>query len=168
MYIPRLTEPTFSDKNWLHTSVGGYNECIIIADGSCIPNCVGYSWGRWRELLGKQPTLSRGNAEDWFNYNDGYGRSQTPNLGSVICWEDINGSGHVAIIEEIKENGNIICSNSAYGGSRFYLNELSPPNYYMGSGYNFQGFILFEGVPQPPQPTPTFKKMKFLYYMKKF
>lgn len=86
--------------------------------------------------------LSRGNAEIWYsNTIDGYERGQTPKLGAVICWYSTQSGGHVAIVEKINQDGSILCSNSAYGGSRFYTNTLTPPNYYMGSAYTFQGFI---------------------------
>lgn len=54
---------------------------------------------------------------------------------------DGDGSGHVAIVEKINTDGTIVTSNSAWGGTRFYLKTLSPPNYNMGAAYTFQGFI---------------------------
>lgn len=111
--------------------------------------------------------LSRMNAELWYPYvADGYQRGQTPKLGAVICWHSTRSGGHVAIVEEIKANGDIVTSNSAYSGSYFYMKTLSPSNnYYMGSAYTFQGFIYnptnFD-PPTPPTPTPsTEKKSKF-------
>ena len=38
-YVPRLTDPSYSDKHWIHTSAGGYNPCIRINGGSVLPNC---------------------------------------------------------------------------------------------------------------------------------
>ena len=146
-YNPRLTAPSTTDKNWIKTTKGGYNRCMLIKGNSCLPNCVGYAWGRWRELLGSQPRLSAGDAENWFNFTkDGYKRGKTPKLGAVICWRKgeasnpKDGAGHVAIVEEIKSDGTIVTSNSAYGGSRFYTKTLKKP-YSMGGTYHFQGFI---------------------------
>ena len=143
----QTTAPSSTDKNFIHYSEGGYNYCIEIKNGSCLPNCVGFAWGRWRHLLGKHHNLSRGNAEVWFgNTKDGYKRGQTPKLGAVMCWKKgststgSDGYGHVAIVEEIKADGTVVCSNSAYGGSRFYLKTMKPP-YNLGTGYTFQGFI---------------------------
>lgn len=144
-YKSRLMAPSSTDKNWLHTSAGGYNSCIKIKNGSVLPNCVGYAWGRWRELLGANPKLSRSNAENWWGKADGYERGQTPKLGAVICWAKgkvgvgSDGAGHVAIVEQIKADGSIITSNSGYGGSRFYKKTLKPP--YALKGYTLQGFI---------------------------
>lgn len=145
----RLTEPSTSDKNWIKTTHGGYNYCIEIKNGSCLPNCVGYAWGRWRELLGAYHNLSRGNAENWYgNTGDGYKRGSTPKLGAVICWRkgkagnSSDGAGHVAIVEKINSDGSITTSESAYGGARFKTKTYKPSNnYYLGSSYTFQGFI---------------------------
>lgn len=165
-YKARLSAPSASDKNYLHTSVGGYNSCIQIKNGSCLPNCVGYSWGRWRELLGYAPKLSRGNAENWWGYKDGYERGQTPKLGAVICWRkgkagnQNDGAGHVAIVERINADGSITCSESNYGGSRFNVRTLKAP-YSLGSSYTFQGFIYlpitFETEKPKEVPTTSLK-----------
>lgn len=145
-YTARLVAPTASNKNYLHTSKGGYNYCIHIKNGSVLPNCVGYAWGRWRELLGEYHNLSRGNAENWYGNNDGYERGQEPKLGAVICWRKgkaynaADGAGHVAIVEKIHSNGDITISQSAYGGARFTTKVLKKP-YNYGAAYTLQGFI---------------------------
>lgn len=144
-YSPRLTAPDKTDKHWMHKSAGGVNECIHIKNGSVLPNCVGYAWGRWYELLGRKPKLSKGNAENWFGKDDGYQRGQEPKVGAVICWSKgkvgvgSDGAGHVAIVEEVKSDGSIVTSNSAYGSTRFYKKTLKPP--YNFGKYVFQGFI---------------------------
>lgn len=140
-YKKRLLGPTNNNKYYKHISASGLNSCIPIRNGSVLPNCVGYAWGRWYEMLGKKPKLSRGNATNWYSYKDGYKRGKTPKLGAVICWSG-NRYGHVAIVEEIYPNGDIRTSTSNYGGSRFYLSRFTKAsNYYLGRGYTFQGFI---------------------------
>lgn len=146
IYEPRLSAPSSTDKNWIHYTAGGYNYCIKIYGDSCLPNCVGYAWGRWRQLLGKFHNLSRMNAEDWWGHtSDGYKRGSTPKLGAVICWrrgrtgDDSDGAGHVAIVERINPDGSITCSNSAYYSTYFYLSNHYPP--YSFGLYQFQGFI---------------------------
>lgn len=145
-FTPRTSSPGADNKFWKHTSSGGVNECIRISGGSCLPNCVGYAWGRFYEIMGSRPKLSKGNAEMWFGHtSDGYARGKTPKLGAVICWSkgkvgnDADGAGHVAIVEEIYSDGSILTSNSAYGSTRFYMKKI-PANYAL-SGYTFQGFI---------------------------
>ena len=145
-YTARLTAPSTTDKNYIHTSAGGYNYCILVSGNSVLPNCVGYAWGRWRELLGKYHELSRNNAESWYGKNDGYKRGKTPKLGAVVCWRkgvagvEEDGAGHVAIVEKIYSDGTILTSNSAWNGNRFYTKEIKPP-YSLGGSYVFQGFI---------------------------
>lgn len=150
----RTSAPSTTDKYWIHTSNGGLNECIKINNsGSCLPNCVGYAWGRFYEITGERPKLSRANAENWYGYtSDGYKRSQNPDVGAVICWRkgqagnSSDGAGHVAIVEEVKSNGDVVTSNSAYGGTRFYMKTVTKSSgYSIGSAYTFQGFILPPG-----------------------
>lgn len=148
-FTPRLTAPPTTDKHFLHTSKGGLNECIHISGGSCLPNCVGYAWGRFYEIIGAKPALSKCNAEMWYgNTADGYKRSSTPALGAVACWSKgvvgngADGAGHVAIVERIEVNGDIVTSNSAYGGTRFYTQTYRKSAGYNFGAYKFQGFIL--------------------------
>lgn len=143
----RLSAPGTTNKYWIHTSKGGVNSCILIAGKSVLPNCVGYAWGRFYEILGKAPKLSRGNAEDWYGHTaDGYKRGSTPKLGAVICWRkgktgvNSDGAGHVAIVEHINPDGSIIISESGYNSFRFRTRTLKKP-YSIGSAYTFQGFI---------------------------
>lgn len=147
-YIPRLSAPGKEDNHWLHYKSGGVNKCVEIKNGSVLPNCVGYAWGRWYELLGKTPKLSRSNAESWWNNDDGYERGQVPKLGAVCCWSKgvvgvgEDGAGHVAIVEQVNSDGSIVTSNSAWnkrGGTWWYKKTLKPP--YIMKGYDFQGFI---------------------------
>ena len=147
-FTPRLTAPATNQNHWVHYTKGGPNYCIAINGKEVIPNCVGYAWGRWHELLGEFHQLSRGNAEDWFGRNDGYKRGTTPKLGAVICWRQgrtgvgSDGHGHVAIVEKINQNGSIVTSNSDYKGSRFYTRTMYPP-------FNFGNFV-FQGFIYPP------------------
>lgn len=169
----RLVAPTATDKHWIHTSKGGLNECIIISGSSCIPNCVGYAWGRFYEIIGKRPNLSRGNAEMWYGTNDGYKRSKNPVPGAVICWakgkvgNSSDGAGHVAIVEEVKANGDIVTSNSGYRSTRFWLQTFKKANGYAMKGYTFQGFILPPNIAESNPPstsnvTPDIKTTSYL------
>jgi hypothetical protein len=151
IFEPRITSPLVTDINWKHYLNGGVNPCIRITNNSVLPNCVGYAWGRWFEIL-KIATgdgthlLSTGNAENWWIKNDTYKRGQTPKLGAVACWRKgkagvaNDGAGHVSIVEDILSDGSIITSNSAYLGTRFYMRTIKPP-YNIGATYVFQGFI---------------------------
>lgn len=148
-FIKRTTAPTKDNKYYIKTTYGGLNSCMLInnSTGSVTPNCVGYAWGRFYEESDIKPKLSTGNAEEWYIKNDGYSRGKTPKLGAVACWRkgvagnQSDGAGHVAIVEEIKSDGTIVTSNSAYKGTNFYMKEYKPPYKYSKSEYTFQGFI---------------------------
>lgn len=148
-FIPRTTAPSTTDKYWIHTSKGGLNDCILIQGNSVLSNCVGFAYGRFYEITGVKPRLSRANAENWYGYTqDGYKRSQIPTLGAVACWAKgkvgvgSDGAGHVAIVEEIKSNGDIVTSNSGYKSKRFWMQTFTKASGYAMKGYTFQGFIL--------------------------
>ena len=148
-FVERTISPSLTDKDFIHYSGEGNNFCIEIERGSCLPNCVGYCWGRWLEILRCTHRLSRANAEDWYgNTEDGYERGQKPKVGAVICWRkgrlwnESDGAGHVAIVERVKANGDIVTSESAYGGERFRTRTYTKKSgYYLAPGYEFQGFI---------------------------
>lgn len=177
IYSPRINAPSETNKYYIKTTYNGYNRCIIInyVSGSVLPNCTGYAWGRFCECQDVHDcNLSRAQAEAWYlNTSDGYARGQEPKLGAVICWSDSSGDGHVAIVEKIYSNGDILTSNSAYNGSRFYLKTLKASNnYYYGSTYHFQGFIYnpteFEDPDRPPQEETKRTKFPWVLYAKKF
>ena len=124
----------------------------VVVDGVHIlemPNCTTYSFGRFAEGAGVQtvPTLSRSNAEDWYSFNDGYERGQTPRVGAVCCFRDGNfsGDGHVCIVEAVNGDGSILVTESGYGGYFWRQNTRHPGGAYPYSdtteGYIFQGFI---------------------------
>lgn len=178
IFNPRLSAPS-NDNKWYLKYVDstryGYNKCIEIDNTthSCIPNCVGYAYGRFMEEQEiTSCNLSRANADQWFLYTaDGYNRGQLPKLGSVICFQKRGGSGHVAIVEEIKANGDIVISNSAYNGTRFYLKTLTQRSHYKyGSLYTLQGFI-YPNVEFEPYVPPirdiTKRKFPWVLYSRK-
>ena len=149
-FIARTIAPGKEDRDFIHYSADGNNFCIKIEDGSCLPNCVGYCWGRWLELMGKNHSLPRCNAEDWYNYPDGYKRGSKPKKGAVICWKkgrlwnEDDGAGHVAIVEKVKSNGDIVTSESVYGGQRWRrCTYTKKSGYYLAEGYELQGFIYY-------------------------
>lgn len=144
-YKPRLTEPSSTDKHWIHTSAGGYNKCVKISGNSVLPNCVGYAYGRFMEVLGKKScNLSTHDAGLWYgNTGDGYKRGKTPQLGAVICWKHVTSWGHVAIVEQIHKDGSITTSESGYASARFWTKRRTNSNGNWGASANyvFQGFI---------------------------
>lgn len=129
--------------------------------GYGMPNCTCYAWGRFWELTGgAKPSLSLGDAENWYGYADGYTRGKTPKLGAVICWrrgavhDDSDGAGHVAIVEAINADGSIITSESGWNSDLFWTSHrANDGNWGQSSAYTFQGFIYnpidFDGTGLP-------------------
>jgi len=179
-YSPRYEMPDASSWAYMNTAYGGGNRCIVgnsmgrLVDGSVLPNCVGYAWGRCLELNGYS-SLSTGNAGTWYgNTGDGYARGSEPKLGAVICYS--GGAGHVAVVESINDDGSITCSESNWSGTlangRYWqLRTLWPSNnYYIQGSLSFQGFIYlgdWDGIgPGPePGPVPEPKNNAILYAM---
>lgn len=121
---------------------------FMLVGGEFTGNCVGYAWGRFYEILGSRPTLSTGNAGVWYSYTaDGYQRSQTPQLGAVACWSKPGEAGHVAIVEQINQDGSIVISQSGWNwtpsrhAKAVETATTRAPTWLNWSGYHFQGFI---------------------------
>lgn len=164
-YIPRLNETGITGNKWY------YDLNPFYQSGYGLPNCTCYAWGRWGELLGETHSLPLGDAGKWLDSNTVYDEGQTPKLGAVAVWKySDGGAGHVAIVEQINDDGTIITSNSAYGGTFFYTQTLSANNNYAWDTKTiFQGFIYnpktFGGddppqPPTPPKPHPKTKRLK--------
>ena len=166
-FIPRTRAPAENDPHWISTGYGGLNECLIIdrQNGSVLPDCTGYAWGRAYELLNAKPKLAKTDARTWYNTFEGYSRGQVPALGAVACWGGTR-YGHVAIVEVINDDGSIVTSNSAWGGEYFYTQTLYPPYYLPASGYVFQGFIYNPDAgttPTPVPPSPSISQKPWLW-----
>lgn len=142
-FTPRTEAPASNNSYY-------YANNPFYASGYGIPNCTCYAWGRFWECQGSEgsrPTLALHNAEDWYNYSDGYSRGQTPKVGAVICWrkgnlwDDSDGAGHVGIVEAVYDDGTILTSESAYNGYTFRTKHRNPTWNWDGGDYVFQGFI---------------------------
>lgn len=139
----RTTAPSTTNNYYRSTSYGGLNKALHISGGSCLPNCVGYVWGAFREMFGSCK-LSTGNAKTLYtNTGDGYGRGKTPKLGAVACWGG-GTYGHVAIVVGIHSD-HITVAQSNYGGVRWEMvncYKMSNGLYKShGGNTNMQGFI---------------------------
>jgi surface antigen len=160
----RLTQPDKSNK-YYNSNINpfvssGYG---MFQNGG---NCTAYAYGRFYELIGSKPKLSTRNAENWWGHNDGYQRGQTPKLGAVVCWRkgqagnSSDGAGHVAVVEEIYENGDILISNSSWKGYLFKTKRYTKASNYtngLSSSFKFQGFIYtpIEFEEEKPKPKYT-------------
>ena len=170
LYLPYTSTPSAKDKNFINTSSGGYAHCIKInkTTGYTLPNCVAFCHGMWLKILTDakgldyardiESRMCRGNAEVYWDYNDGFSRGQTPKLAAIMVWEG-KGSrkGHVMTVTDIKFNGDVIGTGSDYGGARFYTRAYTKASgYAINSNYVFKGFIYcplefayYVGTPMP-------------------
>jgi surface antigen len=155
----RLTQPSSDNKYYIHYTAGGYNTCIKVNKNWVLPNCVGYAQGRLLEMMGATAAnwkLPACNAEDWIEtaQKNGLKTGQTPKVGAVICWQKgkirtgSDGAGHVAVVEQVKANGDIVISQSGYKkyNGAYYANFWTQTitkksGYSFGSAYKFRGFI---------------------------
>lgn len=160
-YHPRLKEV---DEYWgpIRGTKYYYTDNVFYLTDPDIgmPNCTCYAWGRRYELTNNRPDggtgeghgkkLCTSDAGEWYNYNinlgdKGYPYGQTPKLGAIICWEKPGAAGHVAVVEEINENGDIVTSNSGYRSSTYFWTEtITKSSGYSRQGYVFQGFIYLD------------------------
>ncbi len=151
-FKPRTKAPSETNKFYIKAGKGGYDRAKEInkKTHSCLFNCCGLVHGRFLESQNqtnykKYDKLCTGNAESYYGYKkDGYKRSKTPKVGAIVCWKGKGKlAGHVAFIEKVYSNNDILTSNSAYKHSRFYMKKyLKSKKYYLGDNYEWQGFIL--------------------------
>ena len=96
-YTPRKTAPD-SDNRYYYSSINPF-----YAAGGLVGQCTWYAFGRAYEILGEYPNLSRGNANQWYNYNKNGGYfdyGSEPRPGAIACYDNAP-YGHVAVVEEI-------------------------------------------------------------------
>ena len=150
---------------------GGYSPCTAgskeLYEGCTLNNCVGGAWG-CAGIYEKDPKETVGfiksgsypqNAGTWWNEGqqskwDMHERGKEAKAGSIICY-----THHVAFVNEVKSNGDLVCISSAWGSKN--ENGFEWVTVTKESGYawrsviagEFQGFIyLVKGG----QPSPDF------------
>lgn len=161
-YVPRTNADGIAGNyKW-------YSRNPFYQGGYGLPNCTCYAWGRFWEIGdpnntgANRPHLPTGNGNQWYGQVVGYQKnSYTPKLGSVVCFGGAS-PGHVAIVEEIRDNGNtIVTSNSDWNGRFFYMETLQRRSDgkfrhpHRSKLYLSQGFIYNPYAGDTPSPTPT-------------
>lgn len=143
-----------------------------------LPNCTTYAYGRTMELNtvinnnGSWTTIENNynpywwnstgshydNAETWYDSPlNTWEKGSEARLGAIACFSgDISSyGGHVAIVEQINEDGTVNLSESAYGGFMFnyWTNvRLIVGNVYSHVGERFQGYIYNPYIEDAPVP----------------
>lgn len=134
-FAQRLECPSIDNK-WYRKDAG--NPCLYgnasqaRENSSVLPNCVGYAFGRFSEIMGTwaNSCFNRNAGADMWNACKAvYETGQVPQLGAAIIWAP----QHVGIVEQINSDGSIIVSESGWGAS--WLNRFWTSKCTKESGY---------------------------------
>lgn len=154
-FSPRFSSPT---RDGVYSPYSSYNP-FKVNYNAYGGNCTWYAWGRAYEILGKRPSLSNGNACQWYptNVSNGsYPYGSKPKLGAIACWSGGSSDcGHVAIVEQINSDGSFVISES--GWSNCYFRTRTIPSNGYSYDLTFQGFIYILPDSKPSATTPSFK-----------
>lgn len=155
-FTPRTIKPGAGNKYYIRKASGGWNPAIKgkPTDKNCdvLANCVGYAIGRFNEIggYGKCKYLRSANAENFIQCAGNLEVGQTPKLGAVAVWRKgatlsgSDGAGHVAIVEKIISDTQIVTSESGYNAANPFWTQTRNKgngNWGAGSAYTFLGFI---------------------------
>lgn len=172
----RLTQPK-NNKYYIRTVSGGLNGAVagspIIKGANVLCNCVGYANGRFNEIW-NDPDL-KGiaksfhvqlvcNAENFIESakRQGLKISSVPIKGGIMVWQKgktlggKDGAGHVAVVEEVYNDGTILTSESGWASWAFKTVRRSNDNGRWGqaSSYKFRGCIINPSVSPETVPAP--------------
>ena len=169
-YSPRLTIPEIGNK-YYDTSKGnisgfGSYSAHPQSGRNYLTNCSGYAMGRFHEeAKATQPTFFKSegsgsrNGGNFPTLGEHQGlevdrKGLNPRPGDVISWTQGSNPGHVAIIEQVKDNNHIVIAHSSYSGFKnvsgdsrwFQTKELTRGTseawpLWTSSGYRFAGIV---------------------------
>lgn len=166
MFTPRTVRPEAGNKYYIRRASGGYSTAITgkPTDKDCdvLANCVGYAVGRFHEIA-QRPAfdlLDAVNAENLIANAKQHGlrTGAVPAEGALIVWakgkagDSSDGAGHVAVVEQITEDGHILTSESGYGAKQPFWTQrrnAQDENWGQSSAYIFIGFVY------QPEPVPA-------------
>lgn len=166
-FVMRTTKPEKGNKYYITKANGGYSNAIqgkpTDKDCDVLSNCVGYAYGRFNEIggYGSCKYLSPVNAENFIQYKGSLEVGQTPKLGACMVWQKgstisgSDGAGHVAIVEKVISDTEVITSESGWGSSTPFWTETRKKgtgNWGQGSSYKFLGFIYNPAVSDNAKP----------------
>ena len=155
-FVPRLTKPERGNKYYITKASGGWSSAIkgkpTDADCDVLANCVGYAYGRFNEIVGEGSCkyLNPVNAERFIDFAGSCKTGNTPKLGAVIVWSkgdkktSADGAGHVAVVEKIISDTEIVTSESGYKAAKPFWTKTRKKgngNWGQSSSYKFEGFI---------------------------
>lgn len=146
-FSPRYDTPSSSNSYY-------YSSNPFYKSGYGMPNCTCYAYGRAYELLGTEPSLSRGNAGQWYWYNKNngiYSYGSTPKLGAIACWDKYDqNQGHVAVVEAI-DGDSVTISESHYSGTYFDTRTITSNSSNYLTSMRFLGYIYIGDFEDEPE-----------------
>ena len=177
LFVRQTKCPEKGDKWFTVKKSGGISPCIegkpVAWNGSALANCVGYCWGRFAFLEGNEKCkvgCAVGNDypnDAWIWYKNsmaqGYEVGDKPKLGAVAVWSRANGKGHVAMVEQVNEDGSWESSESGYNTTPVWFTKKYNAKS-TRTGFKFIGFIYpkFEFVTELDNTLKVGDKVKII------
>lgn len=167
----RLKQPK-NNKYYIRQCTGGLNGAVAgsptISGADVLCNCVGYANGRFNEII-NDPDLKGVvkafpyqlvcNAENFIESarRQGLKVNPTPIEGGIMVWQKgstldgYDGAGHVAVVEEVYEDGSILTSESGWASWAFKTIRRNNSNGRWGQNeyYKFRGCIINPSIKKP-------------------
>ena len=109
-------------------------------------NCTAYAHGRVQEICQSEIPYSRGNAIS-FASKSFLHKVETPTFGAFAVWGG-SYTGHVAVVEHVYENGDVLISESSWHDFQFRTQRLTKASNNQNGYLPFVGFYLYDGVTQ--------------------
>jgi surface antigen len=141
LFCPRFSKDGMKDnKYWYDTTYNAGASGDIM-----LPNCVTYASGRLSEETGEnmrnimKGRTGFGNACEWYDQTT-LSKGSTPKLGAIACFGGT--LGHVAVVEQINEDGSVVVSQSNYQAKKDYNSS----NYFQTKTYTLEVGKVTTGV----------------------
>ena len=167
----RTSQPS-NNKYYIRQATGGLNGAVAgqptIKGANVLCNCVGFANGRYNEIIndGNLEGIVKPfkyqlvcNAEDFIESakRQGLSISRTPIEGGIMVWAKgragvgSDGAGHVAVVEQVYDDGTILTSESGWNAWAFKTVRRGNANGRWGqnSAYSFRGCIINPSVTNP-------------------
>lgn len=141
LFCPRWTKDGMLNNPYWYS-----NEFNAGSKGdSALPNCVTYCIGRLNEITNQnmrnimKNRTGFGNAKEWYSQTK-LEKGSTPRLGAIACFDGT--LGHVAMVEQINEDGTVTVSQSNYQSRKDYNSS----NYFQIRTYKLEVGKVSSGV----------------------
>lgn len=138
----RTTDEGIYTNEWYTTMSDYYRTPYDMFENN--GNCLHYAISRVQEIAGIKFPKFHGNAIDVANLSF-LQRLESPTFGSLAVFGGTY-TGHIAVVEYIYDNGDVLVSESSWQSKMFQTNILHKEQQYSECGLPLIGFYLFNGV----------------------